>query len=278
MDKAFWIELAQNDFKIPPSHTLAELTDELLSYLGSTDGVLRDDIGYNFLAVWIVDHPAYNPTELRQIRDKLLPNLRQHITSEETDLVFLRSFTVLTLGLLVYRDNQQPYLTVEEVRTLMKETLGYFTAEKDWRGYVEGKGWAHAVAHTADMLKFLIRNRHTNMDDHQRILNVLAAKITTFPAQQLTHDEDERLAVMVLELLKRDTVEADFLVAWAERLASWKAANKRPAFDPQLFSTQQNIKQLLRSLYFQLTKNPPPSEKVATFTAAIEKAVRAYNF
>ena len=46
MDKAFWQSILDANGTVPSSHDLPALTEELLSYLGSTDPQLRDSFGW----------------------------------------------------------------------------------------------------------------------------------------------------------------------------------------------------------------------------------------
>jgi len=49
MEKQFWKAIQDNECKIPDGHTVNSLTPELLSFLGSTDPELRDDLAYAIL-------------------------------------------------------------------------------------------------------------------------------------------------------------------------------------------------------------------------------------
>ena len=64
LDKAFWQGIIDADYTMPPSHTLADLTRELLILLGSTDSQLRDVCGYPIPATWICRN-LYTADELR---------------------------------------------------------------------------------------------------------------------------------------------------------------------------------------------------------------------
>ena len=50
MDKAFWQSIVDSDFAVPAGHTVADLTPELLTFLGSTDIEVRDPFGYTIFA------------------------------------------------------------------------------------------------------------------------------------------------------------------------------------------------------------------------------------
>ena len=274
-----WESILKNDYAIPRGQSLDDLTDELLGYLGSTDPLLRDEFGYGILTTWIVRDGHYDAATLREMRDRLLANLKVGLGERGSDSVFLRSFSALMLAVIIYRDNAEPFLDEAEIRAVLNAALEYLVSEQDVRGYVGSQGWAHSVAHTADLLKFLARNEKTGTEDHQRILDAVAVKLTTPYNYIYDHDEDERLALAVWDVCKRDRLDADSLKEWVGRLETWKTGQDRPpGFDPSVFTVHQNIKRFLRSLYFLLGKQPARPTNARNLPDRVLKAVRVYNF
>lgn len=284
-DKAFWLAVADDHYRVPSGFDVSVLVRDLVSYLSSPDPVFRDDIAYTTLAHWIVHNPQVPPDVLRQMQARLLGGLMHNIGETGTDSVFQRSFSMLIIGLIVCHDNEDPFLTAEEVKMLLFATLEYLAAERDPRGYVPEKGWAHALAHTADALKFLARNPNLDALAHLQILQGVQNKLTTPTDHIYVHDEDERLGLMTLEIIARDLLPVEDLIDWVQQLVMWKRDNPKDLqFDPIVFGTHQNIKHFLRSLYFQLAKleKSPVSaayeETLRMFKAIVWKATTAYNF
>ena len=279
MDKAFWKQVAAEGYKIPDEYHLTDMTDALLSFLGSVDPELRDTIAYQTLVQWILKRTCYTPVDLRRMRDRLLLNLMAGLGENGTDTVFLRSFSVLVLGLIVYRDNLQPFMTEGEIGEILDSVLTYFSAENDLRGWIPRKGWAHSIAHSADTMKFLVRNRCTEGVAHLSVLVLISGKLMSPTTTIMNYDEDERLAQTFMEILKRNEIEETILTYWANQLADWKGErNPLGDFDPTVFATYQNIKHFLRSLYFHLTRLEAPSLEVIAFTESITEAVKVYNY
>ena len=254
MDKDFWISLAKNEYKIPKDHTLENLTEILFSYLGSPDPELRDDIAYVVYANWL-KRDMFSPEEIKSHADKLLSNLEKGIGETESDTVFLRAFSILLLAEIVHNDNKKSLLDQSTVKIILEKAIWYLGAEKDPRGYIPGKGWAHALAHTADLMLVLSRNRYINGGDLWSMLATLAYKIIHSTNHVYIHGEDERLANAVIEILRRDAISLNQVETWANSLNSpdskeWKGAileeDRNRAF--------QNTRNLLRSLYFALLK------------------------
>ncbi|HSJ88755.1 MAG TPA: DUF2785 domain-containing protein [Anaerolineales bacterium] len=256
MDKEFWVSLAKNDYKIPQEHTLENLTEMLFSYLSSTDPELRDDIAYIVYANWL-KRELFSAQAVKSHVDELLSNLDKGIGETESDTVFLRAFSILLLAEIVHNDNKKPVLDKDQVKKILEKGIWYMGAEKDPRGHIPAKGWAHALAHTADLMLVLARNRYIDGGDLWSMLATIAYKMVHSINYVYIHGEDERLASAVIEILRRDLVSPNQLEAWADSLAhpdgtDWKGAlaeeDRNHAF--------QNTRNLLRSIYFALLKEP----------------------
>ena len=118
MDREFWQAIIENDYVPPEGEDLAALSNELLSYLGAPDPELRDTFAYSILARWMLRDGVYSPTDLRAIMVAMMPNLGKDLGEQDTDSVFLRSYSVLILSLIVFRDNQIQFLDEPEVSAM----------------------------------------------------------------------------------------------------------------------------------------------------------------
>lgn len=227
MDKEFWAILAKNDYTIPAGHTLDELRQTLFNYLGSTDPELRDDIAYIVYANWL-KREMFTKAEVSAHVDELLANLDKGIGETESDSVFLRTFSVLLLAEIVHNDNKKPLLEKDQIQTILAKGLWYLDAEKDPRGHTSVKGWAHALAHTADLMLVLGKNRQTEKGDLEKILQGIANKLVHSTNWVYIHGEDDRLANAVTIILLRNLVSTDFLGTWLKSFTeperSWDGA------------------------------------------------------
>jgi hypothetical protein len=260
MEKDFWVELRKNKFKIPAGHTLAELTREIFSYIGSTDPELRDEIGYMVFANWLMQE-QYSVEELRGYIKELIINLHIGISDEESDTVFLRTFSILFLAEIVHNDNKNSMLNEADIALILEKGLWYIAAEKDPRGYIPVKGWAHALAHTADLLLVLGCNLNLREPDLCIILDSISAKMISTTNYLYIHGEDERLASAVVEVLRRDLVPIEKVKSWAISFTeqNWKGAYT----DEERNRTFQNTRNLLRSIYLEIKKDEEEMPKQA---------------
>ncbi len=257
MEKEFWQELIQNQYAIPDGHTLDELLNELFSYIGSTDSELRDDIGYityaNWLKLGMCSHEM-----IEQHISQLVSNLEEGLGEPESDSVFKRTFSVLFLAEIVHNDNKSPRLKKIFIDTLVDNALRYLEQEKDLRGFIPTKGWAHAVAHIGDLLFVLIENNHTDAEQHIRILNGITKKLISTTDLVYTHGEDDRLSSAALAVFQRGTLKTDVLYDWILSFTSnWKGA----WLDEKRTRAFFNTRNFTRSLYFQLITKDEFSQK-----------------
>lgn len=278
MDTAFWQAIEEQNFAIPAGYSTESLTDYLLNALGNTNPEVREGPTYDVLENWI-HRGVYSPERLRTMANQMLTNLTVGLGEMGTDTVFLRTFSMLILTEILKEDNEHPFLTEAQVRHYMKHGLDYLKAERDIRGYVAGKGWAHTVAHTADFLVALARNRYLSATDLERLLQAGAEKLSETSTIIYLYEEDERLAYAVLTALRRNLLQLPFLTKWIEQLARPEGR----AWDIETFYTSEqtiryhNLKTFLRSLYFQLRLAAPSPQAAPILLSYIEKAIQSMD-
>jgi len=248
MDKQFWQEIIHNEYAIPDGHRIDELITELLSYLSSSDPELRDDIAYTIYAIWLKKGMFTHETIEYHI-SQLMRNLEEGIGERDTDSVFLRSFSVLFLAEIVHNDNKTPKLKKATIDTLVDKALSYLEQEKDPRGFIPVKGWAHALAHNADLLTVLVKNKHTDGEQHLHILNGITQKLISATDWVYTFGEDDRLSAVALSVFQRGTLNASTLHNWISSFTgNWKGAWMNEERTRAFF----NVRNFTRSLYSQL--------------------------
>ncbi len=219
MDTGFWQSIVDADFALPRDCSAADLTPQLISFLSSTDPLLRDDFGFSILATWLDRGGYYSPDQLRQLGAAMIRNLSIGLGETETDTVFGRTFSTLILGKVVDADNCQPFLSADEVHAWLDQALAYVRSERDVRGFVPVKGWAHAVAHMADLLMYLARNRHVGERHLEQIVESIGGRMAEPVPYMYRALEDERMAFAMMVALQRELLTPEFLGAWVDRLA-----------------------------------------------------------
>jgi len=272
-DEAFWRKLAADKFVVPEGSSAGDLLVEMSPLLASPDPTLRDGITYDAAAEWILRKKLLTPTEQKRLIVLWTPNLKKGIGETGNDGVLLRSFSALELSLLAARDLQESYLDAAELKALLDDALAYLAAERDLRGYDDKKGWMHATAHTADLLKFLARNPKVTPADAARILDGIGAKVRE-AGIVFAWGEDERLASGVMAVLRRGDLDAATWTGWLDTMAgASKGLWDVPALDAKKFATEQNVKHLLARIHVLLYAVPEPAPKLVEARAQVMGAL-----
>jgi hypothetical protein len=248
MDKQFWHSIKKNNYALPAGYAIQQLTEELYSYLASTDPELRDVIGFFVFKNWL-RQGIYSADELRDFVPRLIANLQKDIGETEGDSVYLRSFSALWLAVIVDYDIKKHLLKNEDVLSIKEAAISYLAAEHDLRGYDPVKGWAHAIDHAASLLAALACSPHTNMDDHIRILGCIAGKLKDSARWIYIYDEDDCLAEPATEIFARGTLNVEQIKAWLAVLSADWEDSFRDVSRARIFFNGRNF---LRALHWQV--------------------------
>jgi len=273
MARSYWQQVIDRGLQVPTDRSLGDLTAELTTMLGSPDPTLRDGTAYPALATW-VDRGVYDDL-LVGLGDGMAAGLAVGLGEEGTDTVFRRTFSVLVLAAVVERDTAAHLLPGDQVLRWGDRIVSWLLRERDLRGYVPGKGWAHAVGHGSDAVASLAGSRHFGSTELTVLLDVLADRLLSSPVQ-LVSGEPDRVASAVMAVLRRNLVPVKVVEPWVARLvASGNPYSLRGDRDPYLETN--NVQQLLRSLYLQLAAAPDPPADKADLVLVLVDALRATN-
>jgi hypothetical protein len=278
MAERFWEQVKANGLKVPDDRPLAELTSELTAMLGDPDPDLRDGIAYPTLATW-VGEGVYDEL-LEGLGDGMAAGLRVGIGERDTDTVFRRSFSALILGECISRDNEAHVVPADTILRWGDQVAGWFVRERDLRGFVPGKGWAHAAAHGADVLAALAGSEAIGRLELTVLLDVIADRLVTDTGHRLVHGEDDRLALATMEILRRDQLALAVLEPWLVRLADAAQPDRDDDHGADPYRTAGNVQAFLRALHLQLAIGPrPPATRADLLLALIEQLKRVHpNF
>lgn len=280
--KQFLQTLVESNSLLPTDIDPFIFLKALLANFASTDGQLRDELTYPIMArIILLEQDRYQLTEA-QLEELLLTcidkdHLFYHIGEAGTDSVFMRSFSSLVFPLVLGADRERPRVSEAVVRRVLEALLAYARAERDWRGYVKGKGWAHSVAHLSDAFDDCTRNRYMTPADCQAILETLTY-LAHLP-EPLCYEEDDRLAYVAYGIIARQAVEPAFLKKW---IASFVIARDENALSEEGATSHvraSNAKNFLRGLYFMLkwSKVPAIAEQKNGLLAEIDQSLQQLN-
>lgn len=266
---AYWQRIADSAFAVPAGETAAGLLGELDGLLASTDPDVRDGLGYGIAEQWIYRKKLVSGSELAPLAERWAANLRAGVGEQGTPTVYKRSFSALVLSLVAAADASAPALTPAQHASLVDAALAYLRDERDLRDYDAVAGWAHATAHTADLLKFLARRPSLPVADHARMLAAIRERLAS-AGSIFTHGEPDRLAQAAVSLVRRPDFDESALTVVLARVEDdgkrlWAAP---PRIDPGLYGVVQNEKQFLQALFVSLSR-VPADPRVERIRAAV---------
>ena len=257
---ADWRALATAGFALPAGVQPVDMLVEMAPLLASPDPVLRDDVAFGAAEKWILRDGRLSAADLRRLLELWSASLQDGLDAPGDDRIFKRSFSALCLSLIAARDLSAPTLEAAEVARFFDRMLDYFARERDIRGFDVTRGWMHAVAHTADALKFLARNPHLPSGSDARLLDVVRARIETTDTI-FVWGENDRVALALHSIVRRPDASPAALEAWvAHGQAAYKALwAKGPHINPVQFARVENARQVMRSLHAALSMDATPT-------------------
>jgi len=268
-DRAFWAELRAHEYHLAAGQPVLPLALEASRLLGSTDPELRDAIGYEALATWIYQEQRLDCAELGRLRAVLVAGARAGLGEPEGDGLFLRSFSTLALSVLAAADLRTPCLDDDAFSGLLDVGTDALARERDLRGWIPGKGWGHATAHAADLLKFLGRSPRLTRAQQARIVDAVATRLRS-AGHVFVWGEDARLAAALAAIARRADADPAPFESWARQLAAEHAAVWRGPFDATRYAAARAALNTLAELDAELDDGT-----AAAATDAVRAALRA---
>jgi hypothetical protein len=164
--------------------------------------------------------------------------------------VLTRSFTILQLAIIVFVHQRDNIIEQSVIEDLYDKFLDYFDQEENYLGYKEDIGWLHSIAHSADLFAQLMKVDWFTETQLKTMFKAISKKFKT-KSFFFMYDEDERMIHAIMNGLERDLLDKEFIVNWVEDLGSYKKISEFP----EAYYLTNNIKILLRSLYFRILDN-----------------------
>ena len=177
----------------------AQLIQEVLANVGNTNSLIRE----HMMGIHdrLVEEKLLTKEEYTQLFEGSLINLFKGLGSKDGDLVFTRSFSSLYLAYFADKDEELDLFTQEQYMLLLNKAIDYMQKEVDRRGYVMGKGWAHAPAHGSDLLYYLGENPKFPIEYADKILDCVKFHVTS--QDVFDAGEERRLAGVIPPLMKK---------------------------------------------------------------------------
>jgi hypothetical protein len=288
-EASFWEKIKANDMQPPRDQPIDLLIEELEHMLRSPVEQTRDTFALEILGDWVL--AGHCDHDLEDLGGRLCAALFRGLGEPESDTVFGRSFSALTLGLCIERDNTIGRLPAETVLQWLGAFLMWWELEADLRGVIDShKGVAHAVAHGADVIAAVARSRHVPTDQARVMLGSIVVRLRTATSGPLLFGEDDRLAYATMALLHRGDLGVADVRQAIEPLNHLGRTEQRFDLLPSAYARLNSLN-WLRALYLQLRLGVQPMPWVADAShfarpvpqraemlAALEHTLRFYSY
>ena len=227
------------------------LIDNLIHHIGFPEDEMRDKVTYR-LFIELLAGGFFSQEQMSTITTTLIGDnyLFHSIGERNTDTVFTRSFSALWLSNLLNTDSQLRFLNEDAATSILEASSRYLDREKDVRGFVGDKGWAHSIAHGADLSSAIISHPNFNVRFAPVILQGI--KNSFWKGSVLVDDEDERLVVIIEKLIGQNFPE-EILIEWIEQVFDKLQFYLMEAgYTPEYFTARTNTLHFMKTLYFTL--------------------------
>ncbi len=254
-------KIIENDCQLPPEESIENITPLLIPKLGFPDSDSREG-ALEILYTWIMEG-KYSDTALIQLGDQFCDLIQTNVGTFGEDSTFLRAFSALEIcGILKFDDecalgnveNRISFLSPEIFTRWLEKAMNYYRQEKDYRSFIPEKGWAHSIAHGADLFRDFLKHHLIRKTDVIQILDLLLEKAFSSNNLLLKGKEDARIATAFYTgLLHQDLLFTDIQSLFNKFMTSYK--NKgwfTWAQEPSASNGFLNGERFIYDLYFML--------------------------
>jgi hypothetical protein len=245
--------LRASGFKVEDDARRNALALALVDCLGDPDPQVRDGLAFEGLSRWMRGDPQTKQVFLTAetvaaLREVLQPQLTGEL--DDPDGV-RRPFVALVMAEVARTDRIAPWLTPEQRAALVADAAAYLAGVRDYRGFVDGEGWRHGVAHGSDLALQLALNEAVDRAQLDALLAALRSQVVADGGHAYIHGEPGRLARAVFFIARRDLHDAAFWETWLKdaaapgELGDWGAAFGSEAGLARLHDTREFMQALL---------------------------------
>lgn len=213
-DHARLEQLKASGFEIADGAEREQFARAITACLSSPEPFLRDGIAFEALS-----HMLRASQLGAETRINLAHDLLTRLAADPGD-GFERPFAALVLSEIVRADMMEAYLPAGMRTEILDAATVYMRGIDDYRGFEEGAGWRHGVAHGADLLMQLARNPGVNeAAQFLAIRDAVAAQLMP-TGHFYIFGEPERLMRPIIMLAQRGAFTESEWTEWFNAQAS----------------------------------------------------------
>lgn len=217
MTRADLLKLKDAKFEVATAEERNGLAVRLLGCLDDPDPAIRDGVVFEGLSKWLRTKALTKETILT-----LDESLRKALDGPKDAGGFKRPFAALVLSEVARTDRLDPWYSDAARAGLVELAAASLTRVDDYRGYDNGAGWRHGVAHGADLVLQLGLNPKVDGAGLSLLMEAVRSQIAPAGPVFYTFGEPERLARAVVFTYRRGVLDAAFWDAWFTSVASPK--------------------------------------------------------
>ncbi len=268
-DRAALDALKTADFEIADEAARQAFAKAITGCLASYDSTLRDGIAYEALTRMLRGKQLSADT-----MHALKADLTARLGAPEGD-GFERPFAALVLSEVARADRIEAFLTQDELVKLLIDAQAWFINIHDYRGFDEGEGWRHGVAHGADLLMQLSLNPRIDKEGLGVIVSAVGVQVAPKGVSYID-GESERLARPILFAASRGVMTEAQWSEWLKQLATPPANIADKLFTSvNGLAWRHDTKAFLNALYAGVTLDADKDNDV--MRAGLEGALKAMS-
>ena len=219
------LALKQSKFTVADGARRNATALSLADCLDSADPAIRDGVAFEGLSGWLRGKQLDSATVVA-----LETRLRRSLTEPPDANGFRRPFAALVLSEVARADRISPVFTPGQLDDLVTSAETYMRSIDDYRGFRDGEGWRHAVAHGSDLVLQLGVNPRVDAGQARRLIDALATQVTPASGHAYIHGEPDRLARAIYFIHRRAVLPDSIWTGWLATatapapLPTWRAA------------------------------------------------------
>jgi len=263
--------IKENQYKVPEGVNPYELSLKMMDSIGDIDSELRDDLILSNLFTWIDGNQLSNEQVCKLLWIALDEKHILKGLGNIDDSVFGRTFSSEIVAACIYRHRREKFLSKSDIEKAFDILFKFYNKDKDVRGYVEVKGWAHGAAHGADALDEFAQCEEIGYERLKNILDTFYKKIN-INYYGYIHFEDERIITAVKSILEREIIPIEEIEAWVKGFNKIEKVGRYP----EDLVIDFNVNIFLKSLYFRLI-DIPKYENIANTAREVLNEISRYK-
>lgn len=259
--------LKHSDFVVADPGQRDTLALELAGCVGDPDPRLRDGIVYEGLAAWM-RRGELAPETLRTLRDRLYTRLAQPDPDG-----FAWPFAALVLAEVARTDRVAPWMTPAERATMVMRATTYLDSVRDYRGFDNGNGWRHGVAHGADWLLQLSLNPALDGPQLHRLVDAIAQQAVPEAGVAYIFGEPQRLAAPLVNAARRGIRDEAAWTAWFAALTPRLGDPSLAWRDARWLARRHDLVAFLQAVYVEADQSD--DKRVRALLPGVVAALKA---